>query len=105
MTLALSKTTRFSYFFLCVSRQVLSEIENVREQSASLKDGLRDMTAKEQQLKRVHHSKQEKMSKITLQHHSKMQGTKESIQHYQGSVLHASTIGSRDIFTCKRFLV
>ncbi|XP_033119288.1 kinetochore protein Nuf2-like isoform X2 [Anneissia japonica] len=61
-------------------REASGEVEKVRDNLSVQRDVLRDLTAKENQFKRQVVSKQERKTKFTLQHQSKMTATSEALQ-------------------------
>ncbi|XP_071952920.1 uncharacterized protein [Antedon mediterranea] len=61
-------------------KEATNEVEKVKDRISVQRDALRDLTAKENQLKRQKVSKQERMSKLSLQHQSKMTAASEALQ-------------------------
>lgn len=70
----------------CVCREAMLEVEVVSEVVQSCKDQLKECSVQETQLKHRIVSKEEKISKLTLQHNNKMTAAADTLSHLQQSV-------------------
>ncbi|XP_013420888.1 kinetochore protein Nuf2 [Lingula anatina] len=77
-------------------REVLAEVTNIRDRVQSQKDVLRDLTAKEQQLRRMLSTKQEKMAKLNIQLQNKVSAGMETLEQYKQERAHYAALQSED---------
>ncbi|CAH1794615.1 unnamed protein product [Owenia fusiformis] len=67
-------------------REVLGEISNIRDKTTTQKDCLRDLAAQETQTKRMLSTRQDKITKNSLQHHNKVESYKATVEQSQNEL-------------------